>query len=760
MAELTAVQEGFSAGELSVNMRGQFNNQLYYRGSSRQENFISTPQGPAFYRPGTTMVQMTRGGEKAFLIPFVFSESESYMLEFTGFVMRIHQEDGLVWASGQTLTTITPGAQTQINKNAHGLSNGNSIQFQTLLGDFEFLNRGVYRVSDVTANNFKIKDEFGNYIDSTGLTFTSNAPNDRVNLVMEVATPYASFNDLSRIKHAQVGKIMYLAHPSYAPQKITRVSATSWTGGGFSITGATLTTAGNRPAAVALHEQRMWFAGTDNDPQKVWGSKVQDLENFTVGVNDTDGLTFLLVSKSANQIHWLESSEKFLSIGTLGGNQKLYGATEDEAITPTSVNNRILDSLGSSSVSPVMKDKRLVFCQQGNRRVRALEFELASEGYEPIDLNLLSEDMNIEGVVQLAIQEGPPDLIWAVKNNGQATACSINFRENVFGWHRHLNLNGNFKSVASIPRVDRGSRVWFCVERETDGEARHFIEYLNDRQDFPVFEDYYTGDKDTDERNYLDALYESQKRAIHIDGASSYDGSLFGFVENITLTLSAVSGEGVIVTASGDTFEASDVGREIWGYGRGMGTIVAYTSPTQVEIDITSDFLTDDLIPTQWYLTASEISGLEYYEGQTVQVITDGGDHQDCVVENGSITLDYQSSFVHVGYGYRGIVRGMDLEAQGLNGPLASRNKSVGRLGLKLINSLGVKAGTDPYRLEAIRFRRSNGIASRTTPLFTGMLSFPLPDSHGRDKQVMIVQEKGFPCTVQLIVPDLEVSGG
>ena len=45
---------------------------------------------------------------------------------------------------------------------------------------------------------------------------------------IEVTTPYAH-TDLAKIKFTQSADVMYVAHPDFAPRKITRTSHTAWT---------------------------------------------------------------------------------------------------------------------------------------------------------------------------------------------------------------------------------------------------------------------------------------------------------------------------------------------------------------------------------------------------------------------------------------------------------------------------------------------------------------------------------------------------
>lgn len=759
--QVVAVQDGFSAGELSRSMNGQFNNQRYARGASWIQNFITTAQGPAFFRSGSLRLIQTRGGAEAFLVPFRFSELEAYILEFTTQKMRVHTSQGVVYSTSKVIdndvAAVVVGTETLIKSTAHGLANNTSIHLQGLIGDLAYLNGPTFRVSDTAANTFKIKDEYGNYIDTTGLTFTSDYPGERINVILEVSTPYLAYNDLGKIKHAQTGGSMFLAHDGYRPQKLTRVSSSNWTMANHATTGVTFSSMGDYPAAVVLHEQRLLYAGSINSPQTVWGSEAGDFDEFTVGTNDIDPFQYTVVSEYANAVQWMLSTEKFLVLGTAGGCRKFYGASEEEPITPTSVNARTLDRIGSASVSPLSKDKRLIFVQQGRQRVRALEFEQAIEGYEPLDLNVLSEDINRDGVVQMASQDGFPDVLWCVKDDGTMSACTINFREEIYGWHRHIT-DGLYKSVASIPRFTGGDLLFTVVERTFNGENVHFLEVQPDPIEFPLIEEHYTGDEAEDIEAWSDAMFETQKRYVHLDQASTYDGSTLGMVENAEITLAALSGNDVIATSSVGIFAADDVGREIWGYGRGMAVIITYTSSTVVHVKITSAFKALVQAPGAWYLTADTISGLFDYEGETLQVITDGGEHQDVTVENGSVTLEYQASVVHVGRSYVGILKTMNIEAGGMNGPGQSRLKNICRMAIRVRNSLGFKYGTGFYRTTKIQSRQANSIGVRPTLPLNDDQMVNIADMNTRDKYVVIIQDTALPCTIQSVFPHMEVS--
>ena len=79
--------------------------------------------------------------------------------------------------------------------------------------------------------------------------------------------------------------------------------------------------------------------------------------------------------------------------------------------------------------------------------------------------------------------------------------------------------------------------------------------------------------------------------------------------------------------------------------------------------NVLSDFDSVSAMPAAgWYLTTSTVGGLWYLEGQTVSVITDGGQHASQVVTSGSISLQYQASVVQVGLPYIGMYKSMQIE--------------------------------------------------------------------------------------------------
>lgn len=104
------VQVSFAAGELSPAMFGRFDDPKYSTGLSRCRNFVTLPQGPAEFRPGTAYVNEAKYGDKRCrLIPFKFSSDNTLVLEFGHHYVRFHTEGKTVLGSnGKPYEIETP----------------------------------------------------------------------------------------------------------------------------------------------------------------------------------------------------------------------------------------------------------------------------------------------------------------------------------------------------------------------------------------------------------------------------------------------------------------------------------------------------------------------------------------------------------------------------------------------------------------------------------------------------------------------------
>lgn len=534
---------------------------------------------------------------------------------------------------------------------------------------------------------------------------------------------------------------------------VSTTAQTTWRLGSFSDTTGF-------PGAVSFYEQRLVYGGTTNQPQTLFLSKSGDFNDFSTGTEATDGLQFTIGSRDVNLIRWLVGTDRQLVIGTFGGNFIARGGENNEAITPTNISVRPTDGIGAENQIPILHNNRVVFTERGQRTLRVFQFDLQSDGFQSTDLNVESEDITFGGIKQIGIQRGRPQIIWCAKDNGELLGFTYKPSQQVFGWHRHNTREGDeITSVAVNKRPGNFDQLWVVNKRSINGVDQYYVEFLEDPPEFPDRVDFFTGvnNIDSDDLRFRNILFERQKEYVHLDSALSYDGTAQGISAGATITPAAVSGSGVTFTASAGVFVSGDVGREIWkkhitGDESGRARITGFTSSTVVTCTIVSDFDSTSVIAAgNWFLTTNSISGLDHLEGEVVQVVTDGAPHPDETVSSGSITLDTQASTAHIGFSYIGLLRTMNLEVGGVNGPSQTKFKNIYRIGLKFQDTLGALFGTGTYNTEQIQFRSTDSLLDRPPELFSGERLLSFEDQWNGDKHIVLLQQLPLPCSMQLI---------
>jgi hypothetical protein len=97
MPRTQAIQTNFTAGEISPQLNGRVDIAKYQNGAATLENFYARAHGGANRHPGTRYVAACKNAnKKARAIPFVFSSSQAYILEFGDFYMRVFKDGGQV----------------------------------------------------------------------------------------------------------------------------------------------------------------------------------------------------------------------------------------------------------------------------------------------------------------------------------------------------------------------------------------------------------------------------------------------------------------------------------------------------------------------------------------------------------------------------------------------------------------------------------------------------------------------------------------
>lgn len=229
------------------------------------------------------------------------------------------------------------------------------------------------------------------------------------------------------------------------------------------------------PRTGTLFEQRLWAAGSAKYPQTIWGSKTALTLDFTKGSNDADACIFTISSDEINPITYLSASRTII-VHTYGGELSMQGGNE-KPITPSNVQIKPQTSHGSKTVRPLMVGKESLFVQRAGRKIRAISYQFQIDGYVAPDLTLLAEHITYSGVVAMAYQQEPNQLLWMVLGDGTLISCTLDRDQQVQGWARHYT-DGAFEWVATVPNATE-DQVWVVVRRTVNGATARYIEYLD-----------------------------------------------------------------------------------------------------------------------------------------------------------------------------------------------------------------------------------------------------------------------------------------
>lgn len=152
------------------------------------------------------------------------------------------------------------------------------------------------------------------------------------------------------------------------------------------------------------------------------------------------------------------------------------------------------------------------------------------------------------------------------------------------------------------------------------------------------------------------------------------------------------------------------------------------------------------------------ISGLDHLEGKTVSIFADGDIHPQTTVSGGSVTLDTAVSIAHIGLPYVSDLETLDIELTDNNGSAQSRKRCVPSLAIRFDRTRNCYAGRNESDLDEIRFRDySHGEDS--VSLFTGDKIIRLATDVQNNAYIFLRQADPVPMTILAIIPEVATYG-
>lgn len=162
------IQPSFAKGELSPSLYGRVDTSAYQIGLRTARNAIVHTYGGISGKPGSKWLAPVKDHTYApRLINFQFGTSDSYILEFGDFYMRVIRDDGHVIEAAlkATIEGATQADPVVITSTAHGFLDGETVLITVVNGMTE-LNNVNFTAANVTANTFELSGIDGTSFDA------------------------------------------------------------------------------------------------------------------------------------------------------------------------------------------------------------------------------------------------------------------------------------------------------------------------------------------------------------------------------------------------------------------------------------------------------------------------------------------------------------------------------------------------------------------------------------------------------------------
>jgi hypothetical protein len=218
-----------------------------------------------------------------------------------------------------------------------------------------------------------------------------------------------------------------------------------------------------------------------------------------------------------------------------------------------------------------------------------------------------------------------------------------------------------------------------------------------------------------------------------------------------------IGGNGVVEAVA--TMPAPDSGRdEVWIIVKRTinGTIarfVEYLEKPWEQGDAQSDVFYVDAGATYSGPAATTISGLDYLEGQTVQVVVNGAAHPDRIVVGGQISLQVAGTKVQVGLQSSAQWISMRLESGAFNGTSQGKLKRTSRAAMRFIDTIGGFYGMENGPLDEFEFRDPATPMDGPPAIFSGDKIVSFPGDWESDSRLTYRQDQPFPVTLAGVYP-------
>lgn len=287
------------------------------------------------------------------------------------------------------------------------------------------------------------------------------------------------------------------------------------------------------PALAVLHESRLVLASTTLQPQTVWMSRTDDLDNFASGSTDNAALHLTMSTATQAPICWMASRGSSIQLGTEDGEWVLQSSTGG-AITPSTARIVNHGRVGSAHIPAVSAADRLLYCERGAGRLYQFSYDYSQDAFISQDLTIFADHILTQGggITGGTLTRKPYCVAVFTLADGTLALMSYNTHHNVNAWHR-WSTDGSIESVCVLPNGNNPDNLYLITQRD----GVRYIELVNEDSPFV----------DNGEHDYLSEMVTTAFTVLEADERKTHLAELRFFISSHTpaasLTLRTASSD-------------------------------------------------------------------------------------------------------------------------------------------------------------------------------------------------------------------------
>jgi len=758
-------------------MFGRIDDAKYQSGAALLKNFITTPQGPAQNRAGFAYVLATKNNGVARLIPFVYSNTQTMVIELGDQYIRFHTQGATLESapgvpyeiaspylasdifqihyvqSADVMTLVHPGYApmelrrlgalnwtiTPVNFDAvidapAGVTATASPGYLARIASISTASPAL--ITTVASHTLALGD--GIYINGLNVVI-GGTPTDLSGFYLVDKVPIDGDGNLIP------NQLQVMDYDGYSLDSTGWDSITSY---GTIQYGDKIYNINNSYAVAAI-------AG-DNTSQSVLSASVTVLNNLNVpGSYNT--ITWGAVTGASRYYIFKQKNGLWGYIGeAVGTSFTDNNIAQDFSITPDNLENPFSgDGNYPAGVGYIeqrrcfagtdSKPQTLWMTNSGTESTFA--YSLPSRDSDRIEVKIAAREVSrIQHIVplnQLILLTGSCEYAEYTANNGPVTPSSIGIRP-----QSYIGASNVQPTVVNNLLVYCASRGGHVREMGYNLQADSFI----------------TGDLSLRSAHLFDLLTIADqafsKAPLPIVWFVSSNGSLLGLTYVPEQQIGAWHHHDTDGAFESITCVAEDNEERLYAVIRRTvnGQTVRYVERMASRlVGALEDCFFVDAGATYSGEPATTISGLNWLEGKTVAVLADGAVQNQKTVTGGVIELDHPASKVQVGIPYVADLQTLPPTLQ-VDGFGQGRQMNVNKVWIRLYQSSGIFAGPDEDSL--VEYKQRTAEAYGTPPaLQSGQAEITLSPSWNDEGQIFLRQNNPLPLTVVSITAEMAIGG-